>query len=99
MVVEEVFEMWWLPLAMVLVAFGAAVYVLWPRDEDAPRRTDGQTSVTTTGKPETLEGVLVAQLAAAEINQRQYVRGMEQLAARDDERHPLSVPPETEDSA
>jgi hypothetical protein len=39
--------------------------------------------------------VLVAQLAAGEINRCQYRRAMEQAAARDDERHPLAIPPET----
>lgn len=44
---------------------------------------------------EDLEGVLVDQLVDGLITQRQYVRAMEHLAARDGERHPLAVPPET----
>jgi hypothetical protein len=37
--------------------------------------------------------VLVGQLASGQINRQQYLHAMEGLAARDDERHPLSVPP------
>ncbi|MFC3742227.1 hypothetical protein [Paractinoplanes deccanensis] len=44
--------------------------------------------------PETLEGVLTAQLATGEITRGQYQRAMEKVAAREDERHPLAVPPE-----
>ena len=44
---------------------------------------------------ESLEGILVNQLIDGLITGRQYVRAMEHLAARDDERHPLAVPPET----
>jgi hypothetical protein len=43
--------------------------------------------------PESLEGALVAQLTAGDIARRQYLHAMERLAARDDERHPLTVPP------
>ncbi|GAA2893663.1 hypothetical protein Acy02nite_27740 [Actinoplanes cyaneus] len=42
--------------------------------------------------PDTLEGVLTAQLLADEISRPQYVRAMERIAARDERRHPLSVP-------
>jgi hypothetical protein len=44
--------------------------------------------------PESLEGVLVTQLQAGEVTGRQYIRAMERLAARDDVRHPLAVPPD-----
>lgn len=94
MVAEEVLDMWWLPLVIVLAMLGVGAYVVWPRREDAPRAPDGPVSTANAVQPESLEGVLVAQLSAAEINRHQYVRAMEQLAARDDERHPLSVPPE-----
>lgn len=49
---------------------------------------------TCVSRPESLEGVLTAQLAAGAITCGQYVKAMEGLAARDDERHPLAVPPE-----
>jgi hypothetical protein len=41
-----------------------------------------------------LEGVLVAKLMGGEINRGQYVHAIEGIAARDDERHPLTVPPD-----
>jgi hypothetical protein len=40
------------------------------------------------------EGVLAAQLAAGDITHEQYVRAMERLAASDEFRHPLVVPPD-----
>jgi len=43
-------------------------------------------------RPESLEGVLVRQLFGTEINLRQYQHAMAALAARDADRHPLSVP-------
>nr|WP_308129421.1 hypothetical protein [Actinoplanes polyasparticus] len=52
-------------------------------------------AATVPSRPESLEGVLVAQLTADEINRGQYIRAMAKVAARDDERHPLAVPPET----
>jgi hypothetical protein len=42
--------------------------------------------------PESLEGVLCAQLMDGEITRRQYLRSMAGIAARDEERHPLTVP-------
>ena len=39
--------------------------------------------------------MLVTQLMAGEITRDQYVHAVEGLAAQDDERHPLAVPPET----
>lgn len=42
--------------------------------------------------PESLEGVLCAQLMDGEITRGQYVRSMAGIAARDEERHPLVVP-------
>jgi hypothetical protein len=38
--------------------------------------------------------VLVAQLMAGEITRGQYQRAVEGLAARDEDRHPLALPPE-----
>ncbi|GAA2607848.1 hypothetical protein [Paractinoplanes durhamensis] len=46
-------------------------------------------------EPGSLEGVLVSQLGAGVITRGQYMRAMEGIAARDDERHPLTVPPDT----
>ena len=51
---------------------------------DIPRATE----------PESLEGVLVAKLLAGDISTTQYRNAIEGLAARDEDRHPLSVPPD-----
>ncbi|GLX99830.1 MULTISPECIES: hypothetical protein [Actinoplanes] len=42
--------------------------------------------------PESLEGVLCAQLIEGEITRGQYRRSMAGIAARDEVRHPLVVP-------
>lgn len=41
---------------------------------------------------ESTEGLLVAQLLRGELTGRQYTRAMECLAARDADRHPVTVP-------
>ncbi|WP_127508031.1 hypothetical protein [Actinoplanes solisilvae] len=55
---------------------------------------DARPAAATRVKPESLEGVLVAQLIAGEITPVQYRRSLEGLAARDDDRNPLCVPPD-----
>lgn len=74
-----------------------SVRTLWERDGESGRRPTTQAASVAVGssRPESLEGVLVAQLATQEITRGQYLREMERIAARDDERHPLTVPPET----
>ena len=82
---------------------GACLFAVWPMLSglSAAGKRSGREAAeepSATGrrqKLESLEGVLVAQLAAGEISRRQYRRAMEQAAARDDERHPLAIPPET----
>jgi hypothetical protein len=93
---------WFLLMAMLLTACVAAA---WPGSA-ASRGAAGQTfwstdrrpalgqSVASSSRLESLEGVLVAQLASEGITRRQYLRAMERLAARDDERNPLLVPPD-----
>jgi hypothetical protein len=83
---------------IVLLVVACAVAV-WPSAADHPggngaagRSTAGGASAA--APPRSLEGVLVAQLSRHEISLPQYLRAMERLAARDDERHPLTVPPE-----
>ena len=89
-------------LTVLLVT--CCAYTVWPSLRGL--RTEGDESHPSPGaaaaaaparsrRPESLEGVLVAQLASDQITQRQYRREMERIAARDDERHPLAVPPET----
>jgi hypothetical protein len=88
---------------ILFVAAGAAVCLLnvwsWPKvaeDADAPGKDETVRSGSTpAAEPESLEGVLVAQLVAGEISTTQYRHAVEGLAARDEDRHPLAVPPET----
>jgi hypothetical protein len=40
-------------------------------------------------EPTTLEGILTGQRLRGEISQLQYLRALENLAARDEERHPM----------
>ncbi|MGA5298393.1 hypothetical protein ACPCHT_00610 [Nucisporomicrobium flavum] len=81
-------------LILVLTAalVGACAYTVWPRDDAAEEA--GTAGATPAREPVTLEGALVTQLVAGEISRPQYVRAMEKLAARDDARHPLAVPPD-----
>jgi hypothetical protein len=75
-------------LGMVLLLACAA---LWPDREEpdtaSPARAERPDIATS------LEGALASQLLAGEINSQQYRRELARLAARDDERHPLSFPP------
>ncbi|MEV4640033.1 hypothetical protein AB0J80_22055 [Actinoplanes sp. NPDC049548] len=85
-----------LTLIITVALLAAFVQVLWPDPTDRPDGSDaGSGAGEPAREPETLEGALVAQLATGDITRRQYVRAMEILAARDDERHPLAVPPDT----
>ncbi|AEV83519.1 hypothetical protein ACWT_2922 [Actinoplanes sp. SE50] len=72
-----------------LAALATGVWAVWPAKEKkvaavAPPRPE----------PGSLEGVLVAQLVRAEISAAQYRRAVEGIAARDEQRHPMSVPGE-----
>lgn len=89
---------------LMLTAFVACTcaYTIWlivkdtsPDEHARPAREEiGTAASGSRPEPGSLEGVLVAQLVAAAITRRQYVREMERVAARDDERHPLAIPPE-----
>ncbi|GID95795.1 hypothetical protein Adi01nite_52070 [Amorphoplanes digitatis] len=89
---------------LLLTAFVACTcaYTIWlivqdtsPDPEARPAHERiGPATAGSRPEPGSLEGVLVAQLVAAAITRRQYVREMERVAARDDERHPLAIPPE-----
>lgn len=88
-----------------LIVFTAAVVAIcavavWPaaglvRDAAREGRDGDADGKGRPAPPESLEGVLVAQLISGEISRAQYHRSIEGLAARDDDRHPLSVPPES----
>ena len=60
-------------------------------DKAGPAKNAGQAHEV--AKPATLEGALVRQLIDAEISKVQYRHAMWQLAERDADRHPLTVPP------
>jgi hypothetical protein len=79
------------------------VVSVWPWPGDSPgaagRRARGDKSPPADKSshgslPESLEGVLVRQLAVGEITRPQYLQAMSRLAERDAERHPLEVPRE-----
>jgi hypothetical protein len=87
---------------LMLTTFVACTcaYTIWlivkdtsPDEQARPAREEIK-AAGSRSEPGSLEGVLVAQLVAALITRRQYVREMERVAARDDERHPLAIPPE-----
>lgn len=84
-------------LTVVLVT--TCVCAAWPTFSETPgstRRAENRSEppATDRSRPDTLEGVLVDQLIDGLITQDQYLRAMEHLAASDDKRHPLAVPPE-----
>jgi len=88
---------------LMLTAFVACTcaYTIWlivkdtsPDEQARPLHEEVGAASGARPEPGSLEGVLVAQLVAAAITRRQYVREMERVAARDDERHPLAIPPE-----
>jgi hypothetical protein len=91
-----------LVLFLVILSIAAYASATWrvantvSNEDGHPPKTSSDTgsASSSTPAPETLEGALVAQLASREITQRQYVRAMEGLAARDVARHPLGMPPE-----
>ncbi|BEL05973.1 hypothetical protein Q0Z83_041640 [Actinoplanes sichuanensis] len=60
-----------------------------PSDEAAGAGDDGVSRETA---PTTLEGALVTQLLQGGISRAQYQQALSRLAARDDERNPMSVP-------
>ena len=90
-------------IVVTLALIAACVGAFWPTEDDgsgaAHRRvraapTSPAADVPAAG-PQTLEGILVAQLVSGQINRNQYQRAMMRLAANDDERHPFAVPPDS----
>jgi hypothetical protein len=89
-------------VAVMVLVLAVSVVAMWPwpEDEGKPGGGDspGTTAVPDAGRrrtPETLEGALVVQLVAGEITPPQYRYAMANLAVRDADRHPLTVPPDT----
>jgi hypothetical protein len=87
-------------MTIVLVALLGLVVALglafWPWPERAPATQHADQPVPPAPEPlplpDSLEGVLAVQLMAGEISGPQYVRALERIAARDERRHPMSVP-------
>lgn len=84
---------------MIIVLVGLAGLVLalglvfWPWPERAARHAARKAPPPEPARlPDTLEGVLSGQRLTGEITCPQYVRAMERIAARDERRHPLTVP-------
>jgi len=87
-------------LLLAIALLTAGVAAVWPRSGESPGAGGVKHSTKVPATPaspasESLEGVLVRQLVVGEITRRQYVHAMGKIAARDNDRHPLSVPPET----
>jgi hypothetical protein len=90
-----------LVLAIILAAlFPIVVVFVWPGKYDhdlavASQRSDGGPASRPSGRrPESLEGVLVAQLLGGEISGSQYRHAMAGVAGRNAVRHPDAVPPD-----
>jgi hypothetical protein len=97
-VLEEMMAMQTLILLFVVLVT-ACMCAAWSTFGERPdgvlqARNRSEPPATNRSRPDTLEGVVVDQLIDGLITPRQYLRAMEHLAARDDKRHPLAVPPE-----
>ena len=84
---------------LFLILFVSAVVTIcmvtvWSRPPVAEDPAAPKPDAPRAAEPESLEGVLVAELLAGDINTTQYRHAIEGLAARDEDRHPLSVPPD-----
>jgi hypothetical protein len=95
----EVMAVLFVVMFLILVV-AICMVVAWPPPGDSPggagrdARDDPSPAGTPSheAQPESLEGVLVRQLAAGEITRAQYLQAMSRLAERDAVRHPLEVP-------
>ncbi|MEU4428858.1 hypothetical protein AB0F81_50310 [Actinoplanes sp. NPDC024001] len=86
-----------LVLVVLIVAMIAAwTFALWPRPRAARELPEPPAPLPVPPLPraESTEGLLVAQLLRGELTRPQYHRAMACLAARDETRHPLSLPGE-----
>jgi hypothetical protein len=84
---------------LFLVLFVAAVgticmVTVWSRPAQAGDAKPVEAVTVASAEPASLEGVLVAKLLSGDISTIQYRHAVEGLAARDEDRHPLSVPPD-----
>lgn len=85
-------------IVVVVLLILTTTVILWrtpdatTEDKAAGTAVTGDDGVRRETAPTTLEGTLVAQLLRGEITRRQYRLALGRLAARDDERNPMSVP-------
>nr|GID89345.1 hypothetical protein Ade03nite_82690 [Actinoplanes derwentensis] len=72
----------------------AAALAFWPVRDAGRDRTVGEAELPHVEPwvPGSLEGVLATQLIAGTITRVQYLRALEQIAARDEQRAPFSLP-------
>ncbi|WP_309238319.1 hypothetical protein [Actinoplanes aureus] len=77
---------------LILVLAAACVFAVRGVRADARAEAEPLNVPEAFFGPQSLEGVLCAQLLEGDITQRQYLRSMAGIAARDEERHPLVVP-------
>ncbi|GAA0468020.1 hypothetical protein FHR83_002868 [Actinoplanes campanulatus] len=77
---------------LILVLAAACVLAVRGVRADASAEAEPLSIPEALFAPESLEGVLCAQLLDGEITRRQYLRSMAGIAARDEYRHPLVVP-------
>jgi len=79
----------------LIVAAALAFWPSWKQPAEHPGSASARSGMSGQAEakaPLSLEGVLVTQLIAGEISRPQYLRALEQLAARDEQRRPLSLP-------
>lgn len=83
-------------VVLLMAALGlivSAVLAFWPvRDVHAPCPPDSEQPPIQRWVPASLEGVLATQLLAGAITRAQYLRALEQIAARDERRAPFALP-------
>ncbi|GIF22559.1 hypothetical protein BJ973_002882 [Actinoplanes tereljensis] len=80
--------------AMIITILAVSAWT-WPAlAQEAEPSADPKPEPEASAPRQSLEGVLVTQLMAGEISTAQYRRAVEGLAARDEDRHPMAVPPE-----
>lgn len=81
-------------LALLVALIATCVYA-WPKFRRAEAPPPPPPAPVPSGRvPQTLEGELLRQLMTGGITRTQYRNAMVTLAVRDNERHPLRVPPD-----
>jgi len=85
-------------LLLTLVLGAMIVFAAWCAVRDGVSRRPGAHAEPrpepVEPSPDSLEGALVTQLTQGEITRSQYRRAMAQIAAREEEHRPMSVPTE-----